>query len=155
MKKLLFILFLGATFSLQAQNFSEIKKTKMTTLEEYQAQNDNVLECARYILDRSISEISITKKGICTKFIFEWMTGIDITFNLDETMSKLTKGDTDRMVVYLAAMAVAALEDPDNKPSAEEITERAKELFLDYAEDEDNNLKLNRYIKKQLKARKK
>jgi hypothetical protein len=84
----------------------------------------------------------------------KWMEGTpDYTFEIGEKSMELTKGNSDLLGLYLAAMTKVVLENTDKDLNNETIYENAETLLVNYCSDKNNKMKPSKKIKKILKAR--
>ncbi len=150
------ILFLFAFFLIvnvaNAQNFIGLQDVEMEELEDYEAREGLVLDCADFLLEQPFDEFE-RDRARCAAFLIRWMEGTDIKFVLGDDFVKLSDGSEESLPVYLAALVKAALSDEKTAEDSDRINEEARELFLDYCADESHNLKPNRYTRKLLKQR--
>ena len=79
----------------------------------------------------------------------------DYTFDIGEKAVKLTKGNSDLLGLYLAAMSKVVVENKGKKLDGESIYNQSENLLVNYCSDSANNMKPSKKIKKLIKARKK
>jgi hypothetical protein len=154
MKKSIFLFaFTLAVTQVLGQDFSHLKDVKLTKVEEYKPAEGQVLECSNYLLSTPVKKDDINQLyGI--QYILKWMEGTpDYTFAIDDEVMKLTKGDTDLMSLYFAALSKSVLENEGKNLSREEMTRQAMKYLIDYCEDPGNGAKKTKAIKKILKER--
>lgn len=77
----------------------------------------------------------------------------DYKFSIDSEVMDLTKGNTDYMTIYFAAMVQTVLQNNNKKISDEALHETAVNKLADYCSDNSKGLKPNRAIKKVIKKR--
>jgi tellurite resistance protein len=83
------------------------------------------------------------------------MTGTpDYTFSLGGNISKAVANNEDLLGVYMAAMAKYALENSAVAKDEKKVNLEATKMMLAYCEDEKNNVKLNKTLKKMIEANK-
>lgn len=141
------------------QNFDDLNKYEFKTTESYQTEKNNVLLCANYLLDNPASEggdRAELNRLISIKYIIKWMEGTpDYTFDIGEKAVKLTKGNSDLLGLYLAAMSKVVIENKGEKLDGESIYNQSENLLVNYCSNSANNTKPSKKIKKLIKARKK
>ncbi|HYX06906.1 MAG TPA: hypothetical protein VE912_09265 [Bacteroidales bacterium] len=159
MKRLNFIVFL-AVFLFKAlysfsQDFSSLNSISLKTEIEYKEAEEQVIECAEYILNTPFDEENknFAEAG---RFLLRWMGGTpDYTFNIDEQAARLIKGNELFLSVYLAGMTKFALENPDNAGDHQKMKEYAVKSLLEYCEKPVNRIKPKGELKKLIKANQK
>lgn len=148
---LFFVVF--TSISVSGQNFKELAQHQFTSTEEYKAQEENVLKSTDYLFNNPYDKNDVTRL-YCVQFIMNWMQGTpEYTFDIGEDAMKLTKGNSDFLGLYLAALSKTVLESPDQKFTSEQIHQAAQDLLIDYSSKKENNLKPTRAMKKIMKNR--
>ncbi len=146
----LFFLIVG--WGLEAQDFKKIKRIEMQTLEEYKDREEEALQCAEYILSNPIDESQ--EQLICLQFVMKWMEGTHIKFVVDmANMPGYSEKNSALLGIHLAALTKAALVDEEVANDPDRIQAEAKELYLDYCANKKNKVKMNKELKKEIKAR--
>ncbi|WP_369994328.1 hypothetical protein [Winogradskyella sp.] len=155
MKQLLLLFTLCLSTTLFSQDYIKLAETNFETAEECKEAEPKVLECANYLLNTSAKANELNRLS-AFQYIFKWMEGTaDYTFSIDADVVDLTKGDTNYMSVYFAAMVQTVLQNQGDKLSDEAMHQAAVDKLVSYCEDSANGLKPNRAIKKIIKKRKK
>ena len=149
---LIALLIIGTTTFLSAQDYSKLEDIKLEESEDFVNNESKVKECAEFILDSPVTE-ERENKNYCTQFILRWMDGTNYTFELGSDFLDLTNRDSELTMIYLASLAKAALDYDDSTVFPNKINKDAKNIFLDYCEKPQNNVKISRKIKKELKKR--
>ena len=152
MKKILFFiaLILTATSGI-AQNFEELATYEFNSVENYKTAEPQVLEVANYLFETPANKAQI-KRLNAIKYIINWMQGTpDYTFEISKEATDLTKGNSDLLGLFMAAMTKVVLDNSGESLSNEEIYIRAEELLVSYCADVKNHMKPSRKIKKIIK----
>ncbi|WP_417601136.1 hypothetical protein [Owenweeksia hongkongensis] len=153
MKKTIGVLMLVLiAFTGYSQDFEALPDMEFETKEDYKNHEAEVQECANYILNQNVVDNELNRLT-CTAFMMDWMEGTpDYTFSIGSEFMDYCKGQIALQNVYMASLVKVAL---DGEPGADpqQISDNAREIFLDYCADENNKVKKNRAIKKALKAR--
>lgn len=138
----------GLTQTLPVFDLIKLEKTS-----DYRKAEPFVLQTANYLLATPFkSEKPDRLKSI--QFLIGWMTGTpDYSFTLDETTSKIFKGNDDILGIYLAALAKYALENKDSAKDAKHLKLNAVILLLNYCENKNNNMRMTKQLKKLSEAR--
>ena len=155
MKKIILIIALAFSFNISiGQNFTQIDNYEFETVESYKTEIDKVLMCANYLFNNPANKGEINRL-ISIQYILKWMTGTpDYTFDIGDKSMELTKGNSDLLGLYMAAMSKVVIENKDEKLDSDEIYNRAEEILVNYCSNSDNKMKPSRKIKKILKSRK-
>ncbi len=83
------------------------------------------------------------------------MTGTpDYKFDIGENAMELTKGDSDLLGLYFAAMTKVVLEKTGEKLNDDQVYEQAQEIIIEYCSNPDNKFKPSKKMKKIIKSRK-
>ncbi len=155
MKKIIFIviitLFCNISFG---QNFSELAEFEFESAESYKPAESQVLLCANYLFDNPTNIAELNRLN-SIQYIMKWMTGTpDYTFDIGEKAMELTKGNSDLLGLYMAAMSKVVIENNDGKLSSDGLYTRAEKILVDYCSVSENNIKPSKKIKKLLKETK-
>ena len=154
MKKIIFIITLFNLTISFGQNFDEIKNYEFKTIESYQTEKPKVLLFANYLFDNPASKEELNRL-YAIQYIMKWMTGTpDYKFELGKREIDLTKGNSDLLGLYMAAITKVVLENKGDKLDSDSIYNRAEALLVNYCSDATNKMKPSRKIKKILKSRK-
>lgn len=155
MKKLIFaalLLCFNNSFSQTLPDFDEIKLDKGP---DYQVAEPDVMKAADYILSTPFEKNDMNRlKSL--QFIIKWMTGTpDYTFGLDETVSKLMKGNDELLGIYMACMTKYCLENKASSKDGKVVKLNSVKLLLAYCENPDNKMKMTKQLKKLSEANQK
>ncbi len=155
MKTRLFIIALICFNFINSQNFSELDNYEFKTVESYTTEQGKVLEAANYLFENPASRALELNRLISIQYIMKWMQGTpDYTFEIGNSALELTKGNSDLLGLYLAAMTKTVLENDDKKLNDETIYRNAEQILVDYCADSKNLTKPSKKIKKLLRKRK-
>ena len=136
------------------QNFNELANYEFKTIESYETEKSNVLMCANYLFDNPANQSELNRLSLI-QYILKWMEGTpEYTFEIGEKAMELTKGNSDLLGLYFAAMSKVVIESKDKALNNEEIYNRAENLLVDYCSDAANKMKPSKKIKKIIKSRK-
>ena len=152
MKKLfLFTVVYLLAINIQAQNFEELADYKFDSEESYETAEPQVLKAANYLFE-SPANVTQIKRLNAVRYIINWMQGTpDYTFEISKNATDLTKGNSDLLGLYMAAMTKVVLDDSDKSLNTDEIYKRSEELLVTYCENPENHIKPSRKIKKLIK----
>ena len=146
---ILSFLFVGQIF---AQDFSKLDDIVMKDKSDYALYDGKVLECANYLMN--LPEGNNTYRMECNRFLIRWMSGTpDYSFDLDDTITKISKSDSDLLMLYMAAMVKFTLENKDEASDKNAVKYNSIVTLLNYCENPDNNVKLSNELKKMIKAK--
>ena len=153
-KNILIIAIIFSVNSLFGQDFTQLENYEFKTTESYQTEKSNVLIAANYLFENPANKHEINRLT-SLQYIIKWMTGTpDYTFELEDNAMKLTKGNSDLLGLYMAAMTKVVLENKGGNLTNEEIYNRSEELLVNYCGNSNNKMKPSKKIKKILKSRK-
>ncbi len=153
-KSALLLLLLVLTLGAFSQDYSKLKDVTFSSPADYKNGEAKVEECARYILNQSYKENELNKM-YCIQFIMKWMEGTpDYTFALGSDFADFCKNDTELGSVYMASLSIAAVDKNSDSKSADELTLKAREIFIDYCADPAHKVKKNKAIKKAIESQK-
>lgn len=155
MKKLIFVTLLLVYFNssfCQLPNYDDIKLEQGP---DYAAAEPSVTKAVDYILSKPLEKDDLDRlKSL--QFLIKWMSGTpDFTFSLDESTSKLWKGNDDLLGVYMACMTKYCLENKANSKDEKVVKLNAVKLLLAYCENPDNKVKMTKPLKKLSEANQK
>lgn len=154
MKKIILSLIMIAFCSLTfCQNFSELSKYEFKKVENYKTEQDKVLNCANYLFKNPANKNDLNRLT-ALQYIMKWMEGTpDYTFEVGGKAMELTKGSSDLLGLYFAAMTKVVLENKEKKLETSEIYKRSEKILVDYCSVKSNKMKPSRKIKKIIKKR--
>lgn len=136
-----------------AQDFAAYNKLSMSAPKDYKTLEPKILEAATFLFSHPIDEEKDNRQNALA-FIMKWMEGTpDYTFSIGQEAMELTKGSSDLLGLYLAAMSKAVLENLTEPLSDQRIHELATEMLMQYTADKKNGLKPNKALKKLMKEK--
>jgi hypothetical protein len=156
MKRLLLcLIFFFALFELKAQSTPNYNSIKLEKKEDFNDQaNSAALQASTYILSTPLDFENAGRRESLV-YLIKWMSGTpDYSFELDDTAMKLCDSDKELIGIYMAAMAKFVLENKSEAKNNSAIKLQAVRLFVNYANDSNNKVKLTKEIKKAIKAEK-
>lgn len=155
MKKITILLFLAISFNFSfSQDFSKLESYSLVSAEDYKPAEKQVLECVNYLFNTPYEKNNLNRLN-AIQFILRWMTGTpDYLFDLGDKAMKLTKGNSDLLGLYMAAMTKTVLDNTDEKLNGDQIYDNSQELIIAYCYDSGNNMKPSKAMKKIMKSRK-
>ncbi|MGB4772902.1 MAG: hypothetical protein WBP58_15660 [Chitinophagaceae bacterium] len=154
MKSILFFLLIFCSIGLSAQNLPDFDQIRLEQGSDYKPAEPAALQAANYILSTPIAKDDVNRL-LSLRFLLRWMTGTpDYTFSLGGNISKAVANNEDLLGVYMAAMAKYALENSAVAKDEKKVNLEATKMMLAYCEDEKNNVKLNKTLKKMIEANK-
>ncbi len=155
MKKLFIIICLFASHYCFSQSLPDYDNVKMEQKSDYKEADKVALVAANYLLSTPFQKNDLNRlKSL--QFILKWMGGSpDFTFSIDNIAQKISKGNDDMLGLYMASMSKYALENRGDAADAKKMKINAIKILLAYCEDENNNMKMNKELKKLAEANKK
>lgn len=154
MKKIMLVLaFFFALNQLQAQQTLNYDDIKLEKKEDFNDQaNSAALQASSYLLSTPLGMENPGRQQSLT-YLIKWMSGSpDYSFELDDTAVNLCENDKELIGIYMAAMAKFVLENKSEAKNTSAIKLQAVRLFVKYANDSNNKVKLTKAIKKAIKA---
>lgn len=146
----MFLFYSNYQYAQTLPNFDIIKLEKA---QDYKPAAPFVLQTANYLLSVPFKKDN-PDRSKSLQFLGKWMSGTpDYSFTLDETASKLTRGNNDLVGIYMAAMVKYALENKEASKDSKLVKLNALRLLLDYCENKDNNLSMTKPLKKLSEAK--
>lgn len=140
----------GLVFAQDPEQWQQIKFEKA---EDFKANEDVVLECARFILDVAAEAGNPARRTALNK-VAEWMSGTpDHTFIIGEHVGKLMSNNEAILGIYMAAMTRYVLENGDKPSTPDDVQFHSFETLLEYCEDPRNKVPSTRELKKAIKAK--
>ena len=155
-KSLLFaILTIGLFHLAVAQDYSNLEKLQLNSKADYEKAEGQALECSNYLLNSPVKMVLKDLNHLyALQFLMKWMGGTpDYTFDIDKTITEITKSKSDLLGIYMAAMTKYVLENKDSSHDADAIKYNAFMTFITYCENENNNVKQNKQLKELIKAK--
>jgi len=155
MKKNLFLFAFVITVNFTfCQNYTKLADYTFKSIEDYKSSEKQVLECVNYLFNTPFEKNSLNRLSII-QYLLKWMEGTpDYVFSIDKRATKLTKGNSDLLGMYFAAITKTVLDNTENKLTDDEIYLNAQELMIAYCSDSSNNMKPSKTMKKIIKSRK-
>ncbi|AUP78729.1 hypothetical protein [Flavivirga eckloniae] len=156
MKNILLLITLAClNLNSYSQDYSKLKDYEFSGDKIFKKSESQVLECTNYLLSNPTNKDELNRLN-SMQFIMKWMEGTpDYTFNIGKKAMDLTKGNSDLLGLYLAAMTKTVLDNTNSKLNDDDIHENAKKLLVDYCSNPNNNIKPSKTIKKILKKKSK
>ena len=155
MKRLFLCVALLISTNIFAQDYTKLAEVNFKTAEDCREAESKVLECANYLLNTSVKPNELNRIS-AFQYLFKWMEGTaDYTFSIESEVVNLTKGSTDYMTIYFAAMVQTVLQNKDEEFDDQTLHTKAVDKLVAYCNDSSNGLKPNRAIKKLIKRKNK
>ncbi|MEL6976944.1 MAG: hypothetical protein AAGL29_16390, partial [Bacteroidota bacterium] len=131
---ILFVTLLLSATLCTSQNFEEISKYEFKTTESYESEKGTVLKCANYLFENPANLYELNRLN-AQQYIMKWMEGTpEYTFEIGEKAMELTKGNSDLLGLYLAAMSKSVIEhEGEAKLTSNEIYKKSETMLLAYA----------------------
>ncbi|MES1226704.1 MAG: hypothetical protein ABUT20_65120 [Bacteroidota bacterium] len=121
---------------------------KLETAADCKAADPIALEASTYLLSTPFEKDNVIRLNSLS-FIIKWMSATpDYTFSIDEMASKIMKGNDELLGLYMAAMTKYCLENKASSKDQKLIKLNAVIYVLKYCEDEKNNMKMTKQLKK-------
>ena len=137
-----------------SQDFNRLKLLQYTDDVDYRVFENDMLECADYILSVPVSGDS--NRDIAVQALIRWMRGTpDYVFELNRPILAMAKEDHDILDIYMAAMTKSILEHKEIADDPEEVAYRAFTVFLNYCANPGNKVPITRRIQKAIDAKNK
>ena len=136
-----------ASCFVNAQQPSDYESITLKVKEDYTPEVDKTaLGAADYLLTTPIEKDNVPRLK-AAQFLIRWMTGSPTyTFTISEPANKISKGNDQMMITYLAAMSKYALENPKESKDDKKVKLNATKMVLDYCKKYD--IKMNGELKK-------
>ncbi|HTJ50114.1 MAG TPA: hypothetical protein VL443_11705 [Cyclobacteriaceae bacterium] len=142
------IIIMLAVLSNQSWAQTTYDNVKLETAADCKAADPIALEASTYLLSTPFKKDNTTRLKSLS-FIIKWMSATpDYTFALDEVASEMMKGNDDLLGLYMAAMTKYCLENKASSKDQKLVKLNALTYVLNYCEDENNNLKMTKQLKK-------
>lgn len=149
MKKTILIIAILFTSNISiGQNFSELSTYEFAKTENYKSEENNVLLCTNFLFNNP-SDKEVMNRLNSIQFIMKWMAGTpDHTFDLDKKAMKLTKGSSNLLSLYMAAMTKVVLENKGEPLSSDQVYHKSEMILVYYCANPKNKIKPSKQIKK-------
>lgn len=155
MRAIYLILFVILCNNSIAQTTFDYEKVKVETAADCRAADPLALEASNYLLSTPFEKNNIDRLRSLSVLI-KWMSATpDYSFSLDEAAAKLMKGNDDLLGLYMAAMTKYCLENKESAKDSKLVKLNAVTYVLNYCEDEKNNIKMTKQLKKLSEAKSK
>jgi len=152
MKYLFFPIFFLILQSGLCQNFNIIKYIQYNSDIDYRVFENDIHECANYILNVPVSNDSNRDEAI--QALIKWMRGTpDYVFELNNTILSIAKQNDKALNIYMAAMAKFVFENKSEADNPQEVTYHSFVIFLDYCANPGNKVTITRRIQKAIDAK--
>ena len=147
MKKSFVIAFLFASLIVNAQQLPEYESINLKVKSDYTAQVDSLaLVAANYLLTTPMAKDNLPRRR-SSSFLVKWMSGTpSYTFSLGEPIAKISKANSEMLVMYMAAMAKYCLENPLESKDDKKVKLNATKTLLQYCRQFD--IKMSGELKK-------
>lgn len=134
---------------------ADLESIKLEEKADYKAAEPAVTQTANYLL--SVPHVKKEPNQVlAVQFLIKWMTGTpDYSFPIDKGVMDMIKGNEELLSYYMACMTKYGTENPQNAKDEKLLKLNAVKLLLAYCEDEKNNLKMSKQLKKLSEANKK
>jgi hypothetical protein len=148
---ILLVFFCTSSFAQGTNN--NYDNIKLATAADVRAADPAALEASTYLLSTPFEKDNITRLKSLS-FIIKWMTATpDYSFAIDETATTLMKGNEDLLGLYMAAMTKYCLENKESAKDQKLVKLNAVTSVLNYCENEKNNMKMTKQLKKLSEAK--
>lgn len=151
MKKLTILLIIFSSFSSFGQSV-QYDNILLATPADYRKAEPVVILATDYVYASAVDKEDLHRQSAIS-FIMKWMQGTqDYSFVLDETVTKLTKGDNDLFGIFVTCMAKSALQ-KGKGADRKAIKYDAFKLMAEYCENPLSKYKVRGEIKKVIAAK--
>lgn len=87
------------------------------------------------------------------QYLLKWMSGtIHYKFDIDETITKISKKSTELMGLYLAATSTYCLENKDEASNTKLVKLNTYKLIAEYCQKPESKVKVSGELKKMIEA---
>lgn len=148
---------LGCFFAINApaQTLPNLDLVKLEVAADYGKAEPFVLQTANYLLNVKF-DMENKDRVSAIRFLVKWMSGTPgHSFRMDETASKIAKGNEDVLGVYMAGMVKYTLEHKEEAKDFKQVKLHAIEYVIQYCQDETHKLKMTKQLKKLAEAKEK
>lgn len=155
MRKSLFACLLFCSQLSYSQELPDYDKYILHERTDYKAADSIALKASDYLLSTPFEKNNVDRLR-SIQFMIRWMSGTpDYNFNLDQSVSKVIKGNDEMLALYMAAMTKYSLENPASAKNEHLVKVNSMKLVLAYCENPKNNMKMTRELHKLSVANKK
>jgi hypothetical protein len=142
-------------FNAPAQTLPNLDLVKLEVAADYGKAEPFVLQTANYLLNVKF-DMENKDRVSAIRFLVKWMSGTPgHSFRMDETASKIAKGNEDVLGVYMAGMVKYTLEHKEEAKDFKQVKLHAIEYVIQYCQDETHKLKMTKQLKKLAEAKEK
>ena len=155
MKKLAIIILALCCNSAFAQQLPDYDAIQLLEKGDYKVAEPSVMQAVNYMLTTPFEERDLNRLR-SLQFVIKWMTGTpDYSFAIDETATKISKGNADLLGIYMACMTKYCLENKSSSKDARLVELSSMKMLLTYCEDSRNKIKMTKQLKKLSEANQK
>lgn len=148
MKKIFFLLtmlYLNQGFS---QNLPHFESVQLMQKADYAIAEPAVQQAVDYILTTPYDKNDLSRAR-SLQFVTRWMSGTpDFKFILDESISKMTKGNDQLLGLYMVCMTKYCLDNRTSANNEKLVKLNATKLLLAYCANGNNNMKMTKQLKR-------
>jgi hypothetical protein len=149
---ILAVLLLSANVS-YAQNFSNLDTIQLQEKSDYSKNDSVALACANFLLNTPV-DVNDANRNNSARFLIRWMSGTpDYTFNIDESVGKVTQSNSMLLGIFLASATKYMLENKEQSKDANAVKFNSFLIYAQYCENPSNKLEQTKEIKKLIKAK--
>ncbi|CAN5872848.1 hypothetical protein BH11BAC4_BH11BAC4_05810 [soil metagenome] len=150
---LIIVFFTGFSNVQYAQTIPNFDLIKLEKVSDFKSAEPFALQTANYLLSNPIKKGS-TDRVKSLEFLFKWMSGTPgYSYNFDEARTSISKGNTEILGIYMAALVKYTLENKDSTHNPKLVKLNAVTLLLNYCENKNNNIKMPKQLKAFAEAR--
>lgn len=152
---LLILFCLAGTVTGIAQTPPNFDLIKLEKAPDYKAAEPFVLQTSRYLLAVPFNKDD-KDQAKAVQFLAKWMTGTpDYSFNPGDVASKIFKGNTSLLTMFLVSMTKYSLENKEAAKDPKLVKLNSLSILIDYCNNKSNGLKMNKDLKKLAEAKEK
>lgn len=153
MKTLFSFLICFTAISVFSQNASQYDNIPLNSAAAYRKAEPQVMLAADYAYTSPIDKENTNRKNAIS-FVMKWMAGTsDYSFGMDETINKISNGDSEIFGIYFISLAKYALANGKGV-DREEAKYNAYVMMAEYCENPANNFRIRGEVKKMIEAKK-
>lgn len=135
------------------QTMPDFEMIRLENASDYKKAQPFAMQTAMYLLSTPVEKKNADNRQKSIEFLYKWMSGTpDHSFVQEEMFEKVGKDNKDILAIYIASMVKTWLEPGANK-DAKLVKLKAINMLLDYCSHKDNNIKMNKQVKKLVEAR--
>ncbi len=154
MKRIILVALISVLgLQIYAGDFSKLANVELNTSEQYEAAQEQVLDCCYYLLSTPCDKKD-EDRAFATQFIVRWMQGTpEYSFEIEEVVMKMTDEKEELLSLYLTCFTKLTLESENPYEDKDQIKHDAMDAFLNYCGNSINKVRPTKEIKKMLDAR--